>query len=75
MFDDGTDEYKVIMLNKRYLSFRVIKVSSETQFHLPKALAKRTRKCTQVAETYFRATGLFTLGQNVTIMQTHPAFP
>ena len=26
VFDDGTDEYKVIMLNKRYLSFRVIKV-------------------------------------------------
>ena len=38
VFDDGTDEYKVIMLNKRYLSFRVIKVSSETQFNLPKAL-------------------------------------
>ena len=75
VFDDGTDEYKVIMLNKRYLSFRVIKVSGETQFNLPKTLAKRTRKCTQVAETYFRATGLFTLGQNVTIMQTHPAFP
>lgn len=30
VFDDGTDEYKVIMLNKRYLSFRVIKVSTET---------------------------------------------
>jgi len=27
VFDDGTDEYKIIMLNKRYLSFRVIKVS------------------------------------------------
>lgn len=26
MFDDGADEYKIIMLNKRYLSFRVIKV-------------------------------------------------
>jgi len=26
VFDDGTDEYKIIMLNKRYLSFRVIKV-------------------------------------------------
>lgn len=25
--DDGTNEYKIIMLNKRYLSFRVIKVS------------------------------------------------
>lgn len=29
VFDDGTDEYKIIMLNKRYLSFRVIKVSTE----------------------------------------------
>lgn len=27
--DDGSDEYKVIMLNKRYLSFRVIKVNRE----------------------------------------------
>lgn len=26
VFDEGTDEYKVIMLNKRFLSFRVIKV-------------------------------------------------
>jgi len=43
VFDDGTDEYKVIMLNKRYLSFRVIKVSSETQFNFPKALTKWTR--------------------------------
>lgn len=33
VFDDGTDEYKVIMLNKRYLSFRVIKVSTETQLN------------------------------------------
>jgi hypothetical protein len=27
--DDGTDEYKIIMLNKRYLSFRVIKINKE----------------------------------------------
>lgn len=27
VMDDGTNEYKIIMLNKRYLSFRVIKVS------------------------------------------------
>ena len=27
--DDGIDEYKVIMLNKRYLSFRVIKMNRE----------------------------------------------
>lgn len=33
VFDDGTDEYKDIMLNKRYLSFRVIKVSTETQLN------------------------------------------
>lgn len=26
VFDDGTDQYKIIQLNKRYLSFRVIKV-------------------------------------------------
>lgn len=29
VFDDGADEYKIIMLNKRYLSFRVIKVNRE----------------------------------------------
>lgn len=27
IMDDGSDEYKIIMLNKRFLSFRVIKVS------------------------------------------------
>lgn len=27
--DDGSDEYKIIMLNKRYLSFRVIKINRE----------------------------------------------
>ena len=26
VFDDGADEYKIIMLNKRYLNFRVVKV-------------------------------------------------
>ncbi|XP_070578980.1 pecanex-like protein 1 [Ptychodera flava] len=29
VLDDGTDEYKIIMLNKRYLSFRLIKVNRE----------------------------------------------
>ncbi|KAJ9585807.1 hypothetical protein L9F63_002398, partial [Diploptera punctata] len=29
VLDDGTDEYKIIMLNKRYLSFRVIKMNRE----------------------------------------------
>lgn len=29
VFDDGTDQYKIIMLNKRYLSFRLIKVNRE----------------------------------------------
>lgn len=29
VFDEGNDEYKIIMLNKRYLSFRVIKVNRE----------------------------------------------
>lgn len=27
IMDDGSDEYKIIMLNKRFLSFRVIKVN------------------------------------------------
>jgi len=27
MIDDGTDEYKIIMLYKRHLSFKVIKVT------------------------------------------------
>lgn len=29
VLDEGSDEYKVIMLNKRYLSFRVIKLNRE----------------------------------------------
>ncbi|XP_056283254.1 pecanex-like protein 1 [Pseudoliparis swirei] len=29
VLDEGTDEYKIIMLNRRYLSFRVIKVNKE----------------------------------------------
>ncbi|XP_054826335.1 pecanex-like protein 1 isoform X2 [Eublepharis macularius] len=29
VMDDGTNEYKIIMLNKRYLIFRVIKVNKE----------------------------------------------
>lgn len=29
VMDDGSDEYKIIMLNKRYLSFRVIKINKE----------------------------------------------
>lgn len=29
MLDDSGDEYKIIMLNKRYLSFRVIKMNRE----------------------------------------------
>lgn len=29
VLDDGIDEYKVIMLNKRFLSFRVIKMNRE----------------------------------------------
>ncbi|XP_049826053.1 pecanex-like protein 1 isoform X3 [Aethina tumida] len=29
VLDDGTDEYKIIMLNKRHLSFRVIKINRE----------------------------------------------
>lgn len=29
VLDEGTNEYKIIMLNRRYLSFRVIKVRGE----------------------------------------------
>lgn len=29
IMDEGSDEYKVIMLNKRFLSFRVIKINRE----------------------------------------------
>ncbi|XP_033628750.1 pecanex-like protein 1 isoform X1 [Asterias rubens] len=29
VLDEGTDDYKIIMLNKKYLSFRVIKVNRE----------------------------------------------
>ena len=29
VMDDGSDEYKIIMLNKRHLSFRVIKLNRE----------------------------------------------
>lgn len=29
MLDDASDEYKIIMLNRRHLSFRVIKVNRE----------------------------------------------
>ena len=41
VFDDGTDEYKVIMLNKRYLSFRVIKVSTKTHLNFRKRTTLR----------------------------------
>lgn len=30
VLDEGTNEYKIIMLNRRYLSFRVIKVRTAT---------------------------------------------
>jgi len=26
VFDEGSDEYKIIMLNKRFLTFRIVKV-------------------------------------------------
>lgn len=29
VMDEGSDDYKIIMLNKRYLSFRVIKMNRE----------------------------------------------
>lgn len=33
MIDDGTDEYKIIMLYKRHLSFKVIKVRSTSRLN------------------------------------------
>lgn len=33
VMDDGTNEYKIIMLNRRHLSFRVIKVSTAQACH------------------------------------------
>lgn len=33
IMDDGSDEYKIIMLNKRFLSFRVIKVKAPPSFN------------------------------------------
>lgn len=33
IMDDGSDEYKIIMLNKRFLSFRVIKVMAHPGKH------------------------------------------
>ena len=50
VFDDGTDEYKVIMLNKRYLSFRVIKVSTETQLNFRKRTNLRPEKSIRFRE-------------------------
>lgn len=44
VLDEGTNEYKIIMLNRRYLSFRVIKVSSRSRFRvgIPRAEAIST---------------------------------
>lgn len=44
VLDEGTNEYKIIMLNRRYLSFRVIKVETDTfltrQCHLNRTRGK-----------------------------------
>lgn len=34
VLDEGTNEYKIIVLNRRYLSFRVIKVKTAKQIEL-----------------------------------------
>lgn len=39
VFDEGSDEYKIIMLNKRYLSFRVVKVSNIFIYLLLKSIS------------------------------------
>lgn len=42
VLDEGTNEYKIIMLNRRYLSFRVIKVRSRFSIAIPWARAIST---------------------------------
>lgn len=42
VLDEGTNEYKIIMLNRRYLSFRVIKVRSRFSVTIPWAEAIST---------------------------------
>lgn len=39
IMDDGSDEYKIIMLNKRFLSFRVIKVRALPVYYVLLSLA------------------------------------
>ena len=39
IMDDGSDEYKIIMLNKRFLSFRVIKVKALLLYYLMFSIA------------------------------------
>ncbi|KAG9481418.1 hypothetical protein GDO78_010574 [Eleutherodactylus coqui] len=41
VMDDGTNEYKIIMLNKRYLSFRVIKVTNFSNTFFTLCLLKK----------------------------------
>lgn len=50
IMDDGSDEYKIIMLNKRFLSFRVIKVSALAVVEL-----HHVSWCSGLLETYLAA--------------------
>lgn len=65
VMDDGTNEYKIIMLNKRYLSFRVIKVSS---VYIPQNDSMLwyiliILNCYVNSDHYLTVTGLSWLGQ------------
>lgn len=42
VLDEGTNEYKIIMLNRRYLSFRVIKVRAKKQDKIKENREKTT---------------------------------
>lgn len=54
VMDDGSDEYKIIMLNKRFLSFRVIKVHSLLQ----------TSRCYSYLSVYlFKGIGILSLAE------------
>lgn len=49
VLDEGTNEYKIIMLNRRYLSFRVIKVRAKRQ----DKIKENREKTTLLGHKYF----------------------
>lgn len=55
IMDDGSDEYKIIMLNKRFLSFRVIKVNVRAVKNIYRGVFLvylYLQKCSQKNETH-----------------------